>query len=699
MPISERSKLRHDSKLKPGGKVSGVFQAGARRGGYLVPDVAGVPDVRIPPRATSTALHGDHVQVRITRAKLGRQVKGEIVRILRHANKRIIGRIVHAGSYAVVHPKNQKIRRVVEIHRRLDPDEVPDGAWVVVEVRQWSASPHEPLIGKLAEVIGVDDDKGLPILLLIRTAGVDLEFPKAVRKEADALLKAEAAATRDHEPERLDLRGKRVFTIDPATAKDFDDAIHLVERLPKGWRIGVHIADVSHYVRPGTALDREAYSRSTSIYPVDRVIPMLPEALSNHLCSLRPGEDRPTLSIFFNVGSSGQVTHVEFHQSRIHSVRRFAYEEVQGLFDAADEEAGIEVDLPQHPRPRPIVAEALRADLLELRQAGRALNRSRMRRGALDLDMPEPEVHFDAEGAVIDLRYAERFEAHRLIEELMIAANEAVAHRLERRGFPLLFRVHDEPQEDKLAVIAPVLGRLGVPVPSRGGMTREQLQTALAQARRHPAGVVIQRWVLRAMMRAKYQPENIGHYGLASEAYAHFTSPIRRYPDLVVHRVVKATLFGERPDDESMIELAGELPDWGRHASQREELSQRIEWDAEEICGLMFMRRYLGDVFDGFISGVAGSGFFVALKDYPVEGYVRIAELDDDYYDLDETSLVWRGRGSGRQYALGDAVTVMIQRVDVLAGRMDLALLRQGKRPQPTPAGRPERRRRTKGRR
>ncbi|MEN6625462.1 MAG: ribonuclease R [Candidatus Sumerlaeia bacterium] len=658
-----------------GDTVTGILQASMRRGAYLVPETAGWPDIRIPPTAMGAALHGDRVEVEVFKARPGRQPSGSITKILHHANKQILGRLVRAGKYCLVYPKNQRIRRIVQIPRRFDPDEVPEEAWVIVEVKHWTEQPDEPLVGKLVEVLGTDDEKGLPILLLIREGGVAIEFSENAEKEAAEL---DQAGSPHMEKGRRDLRHERVCTIDPATAKDFDDAISLHGVDEKGWRIGVHIADVAHYVRPGMAIDDEAYERATSIYPVDRVIPMLPEALSNRLCSLRPNEDKLTMTAFFTVDRHGQVCQTELCNSAIRSRRRFAYEEVQGLFDAADSETGIKVEVE---RPRPAIDPDLLSDLLHIREAARALNRARLKRGALDLDLPETEILFDAEGRVSDLRRREHFEAHRLIEELMIAANEAVARELEKKGYPTLFRVHDEPDEHKLRMVTPVLGRLGIPLPARGGISREELQRALEKAHQHPAGTIIQRWLLRTMMRAKYQPENIGHFGLASASYLHFTSPIRRYPDLIVHRVVKDMLAREPSDSEKMIDLASKMPLWGRHASQREERSQRIEWDAVELLGLDFMRRYLGDIFDGFISGTMGAGFFVELTEWPVEGFIPIRQLDDDYYEFEEDMQLWRGRRSGRVYAIGDPVTVLVEKINVLAGQMDLVLLKRKQAP------------------
>ena len=632
----------------------------------------------MPARETGTALHGDRVQVEITRTRSGRGPRGRIVRVLKHANKHMIGRLLYMGKGVTIFPKNQKINRFVEIHRKLDPSEYPDGAWVEVEIRRWSDHPDQPLVGRVTEVLGEEGDPGLPVLLLIRERGVRPEFPPEVIEQAERLRSQQGGKALARG--RTDLRDRRIFTVDPATAKDFDDAIHL-EALPNGdWRVGVHIADVSHYVKPETELDREALERALSIYPIDRVVPMLPEPLSNDLCSLRPGVDRATLSVFFTIGPEGRLSDIRLCESVIHSVRRFAYEEVQGLFDQVDERAGGEPAPGRADRPRPVIPEALHEDLMQLRRAARVLRQARRARGMLDLELPEPEVLFDAQGQVRDLTRREHFEAHKLIEEMMIAANEAVARHLARHEMPLLYRVHAEPDEMKVKAAEPVMARLGIKLPESSRLPREVLQKAIDAARKHPASTVIQRWMLRAMMRAKYQPENIGHYGLASDCYCHFTSPIRRYPDLVVHRAVRALLRGARPGGEEVERFAQPLEDWGRHTSEREERAQHIEWDAEELLALQFMRRYLGDVFEGFIAGVSPMGFFVELKQYPVEGLVRIGQLDDDYYDLDEEYQIWRGRSSGRTWTIGDAVTVMVERIDALAGQMDLLLLRHGER-------------------
>ncbi|MBI3735414.1 VacB/RNase II family 3'-5' exoribonuclease, partial [Candidatus Sumerlaeota bacterium] len=504
---------------KPGELYTGVFQSASTRGGFVIPQTPGISDIFIPNESLGAALHGDEVRVRILRLRPGRASEGEIERVLKHANKRIVGKFRRAGKVCIVTPKNQKLRKSVEIRRRFTEEEIPEGAWVIVDVETWAESPSAPLAGRITEVLGTEENRRLPILLLIREGGIQPEFPAEVEAEAEEIKKgriSEKEAAR-----RRDFRNDRVMTIDPATAKDFDDAISLVERKRDGWRVAVHIADVAHYVTHGSKIDLEAYDRATSIYPVDRVIPMLPETLSNDLCSLRPGEDRLTTTAVFDVSREGKVSGIELCESMIHSARRFTYDEVQGLMDRAD---GIEHS--KHPQPE--IPSALLDDLLELRKASAALFAARMKRGALDLDMPETQILFDGRGIVAGLARKERIEAYRLIEDLMLSANEAVARELTRHEIPFLYRIHEPPSEDKLLALAPVLGRFGIQLPRKGHIPQSVLQQAIRKAQMNPAGVIVQRLVLRSLMRAQYQPGNTGHYGLASECYTHFTSPIRR---------------------------------------------------------------------------------------------------------------------------------------------------------------------------
>lgn len=652
-----------------GTAYTGVYSGNARRGAFVVPEAPGHQDIFIPGDFAGQALHGDQVRAVVIREGRGQLMEGRVEKVLKHANKQIVGKLSRSGKRSYVTPRNARIDRIVEIPRAIRPDEAADGSWVVVEVRTWSNSPGEPLIGKLIEVLGTEDDERLPILLLIREKGMRAEFPDEVEAEAEEIRKR--GVTDKEKLRRRDLRGERVCTIDPATAKDFDDAVNLFGKTQAGgWRIGVHIADVGHYVAIGSKIDQEGYQRATSVYPVDRVIPMLPEALSNDLCSLVSNQDRLTMSAIFTVGRDGRVDGVDLCESVIHSVRRFNYEEVQALFDEAD-------GTPER-FPLPDIAAELQHDVAELRAAARALLKARMARGALDLDLPEMEILFDPEGRVRDVRRKNRLESHRLIEEFMLAANEAVARELDRRQMPTLFRVHEAPNEVKLEALAPAFSRFGLSFPRAGSLTPQALQAAIDKARNHPAGEIVQRLILRSMMRAHYQPNNVGHYGLASECYLHFTSPIRRYPDLVVHRGMKALLGSTDVPRDYGDTVADVMEEWGRHTSDRERRAQQAEWDAQKMLSYEFMRRHLGDVFEGYIGGFLPKGFFVELKEYPIEGFVPVRNLSDDYYDLDDKGLAFHGRATGRVYALGDPVRVQIERIDVLAAEMDLKLLGVG---------------------
>jgi ribonuclease R len=668
------------SGLVAGELYTGIFQFGGHGGGFVVLEDRAGPDIFVPLAEALSALHGDQVRVRLNRFVEGRAPVGEVERVLRHANKFILGQINRSRRISVVRPKSTKLGRMIEIQRQFPQGEVPDGAWVMVEITSWPRSPGEPLQGKLSEVLGVEGDRRLPILLLLREKGVIPEFPEKV--EIEAKTAAGIPIVEEEIRRRKDFRSERVVTIDPKTAKDFDDAINLFERTKGRWRVGVHIADVSHYVHPGTDLDNEAYARATSIYPVDRVIPMLPEVLSNGACSLNPGEDKLVMSAVFTIHEDGSVTDVEIHNGVIRSMRRFYYQEVQGLFDRKD---GIEDS--RHPAPE--IPEAMLSDLFDLREAAMALRRQRERRGALDLDLPEAEFVFGKDGEIEDIGFRERLEAHRLIEDLMIAANEAVARELTRAKLPVLYRVHEEPDEAKLLALRPAFNHLGIRLPE-GKIDQSHLQQALNEVAKQKAGRVLQRWVLRALPRAVYQGKNVGHFGLASTCYAHFTSPIRRYPDLITHRASKALIASPLAREDWVKTADGHLAEWGRHTSSREEASQKIEWDAEKIVAYEFMKRHLGEVFDGFVSGAIGKGFFVEFEHYPVEGFVLIRSLDDDFYDLDDKNLTWVGRRSGRTFTVGDPVKVLIERVDPLMGEMDLYLVRKsGKKVGPKPdAGR-----------
>ncbi|MFH0792997.1 MAG: ribonuclease R [bacterium] len=632
-----------------------------RRGfGYAIPEPGEFPeDVLIERSNLMGAMDGDRIEVRCLEGQRGRHT-GVIVNVVERAHEKVVGKFLHDPRGGLVLPKNPRIKRAIQIARRHSKDEIPEGSWVVTKITRFPSDSNEPLLGEVTEVLGQEDAPGMDILLILRDFGVVPEFPEEVLQAATKL---------PHRPQPQDFEGRKdfrslvTFTIDPLTAKDFDDALS-VEPLGNGLiRLGVHIADVSHYVLEGSPLDLEARDRATSIYPVDRVVPMLPESLSAQLCSLRPNEDRLTMSAIMDVDRSGTVRRAELSNSIIHSKHRLTYEEVQAVLDRSD----------------PAIVkryEALRPSLELLTELRKTLTDMRLRRGALDLDMPETEVIFDEKGEVEDVLRKPRLTSHQIVEECMLLANETVATWLTKQKSPLIYRVHDEPNPERVMALSPVLAIFGIRLRARQGISSQQLQQALNKASNHPAEFVLKRLILRSLMRAEYRAENEGHFGLGSECYCHFTSPIRRYPDLVVHRVLKETLAspGQTLTKNRRDKLAEVLPQWSRLSSERERRAQEIEWDATDVKGMKFMERHVGDDFTGVIAGVMRHGFFVELEKFPVEGFVAVRNLEDDYYAINELGTALKGRRKGKIYGLGDRVVVQVEKVDTLAGQMDLGL-------------------------
>lgn len=504
--------------------------------GFVIPDPgspeAQLGDVYVSRKGMADALNNDRVHVRLlpTRPPMvgvtSMRREGRIIDIVERANSKIAGVYLPTRRGGNVIPHDVSLGRMITVPRPPAQLDVQEGAFVLAEITMWTAST-EPLLGKVVEVLGYPDDKGIDVTLIVRAAGVEPEFPEEVLREAEDVpmeIPAEEAAR------RTDFRDIATFTMDGPTAKDFDDALS-IERLDNGrLRLGVHIADVSYYVRENSPLDLEALERGTSIYPVDRVIPMLPEKLSNGICSLRPNEDRLTMSCLMDIDDQGRVHQYSVHEGIIRSRHRLIYEDVQSLMDGKAE---------------PTLARELGdivTDLEDLFELRKILTKMRIRRGSLDLDVPETEIQFDDQGKVSNVVRRSRLEAHRVVEECMLIANEVVATHLYNLHVPSVYRVHEDPDLDKLRMLQPVLAHLGVKFPGRKDIDAFAIQAAIEKSATTPAGSIARRLILRSMMRARYLDENLGHYGLGSACYTHFTSPIRRYPDLLVHRLLRETL-------------------------------------------------------------------------------------------------------------------------------------------------------------
>jgi len=609
-------------------------------------------DVFVPAAALESAMDGDQVVVRVEGHRRGPRPVGQVIRVLERAHPTLVGVFQEGRRFGYVVPRDRKAPRDVLIPDG-DEGDARAGDVVVVRITQYGDGKLNP-VGEVERVLGPADDPGVDVLSILFGHGLPLEFPPEV--EAAAVEAAERAASPGERVDRTDLH---VFTIDPADAKDHDDALS-VESAGKGeWEVGIHIADVSHFVQAGSPLDVEALNRGTSVYLVDRVVPMLPHLLSSDLCSLRPREDRLAVSLFVRLNGEGDTLGHRFERTVIRSRNRLAYEEVQAVLDG-----GGGVDEPTD------------AALRILRELARKLRSRRERRGSLDFDLPEARVVLDEEGIPVSIERRPRLESHRLIEDFMLLANEVVARRAAREEVPLLYRIHEAPTERKLEQLREFLLPLGVNLPD-GTPGPSDLQKVLNQVQGRPEEGLVSNVVLRSMARARYSPENRGHFGLAARFYSHFTSPIRRYPDLMVHRAVVLSFIQRqrvpgRWGEEDLASIAAQ-------SSEREALAQAAERDSIELKKVEFMERHLGEEFEGTVAGVTVFGFFVLLDSYFVEGLVHVSTLGDDFYRFREGEYALVGERRGRRFRLGDRVKVQVARVDREERRIDLHLVEVGR--------------------
>ncbi len=641
--------------------ITGVL-AGSRRGyAFLRPD-SGDEDIFIKPGALKSAVHGDRVMVRIiSPGGRRRKPEGEVVAILKRGCERLIGTLERRGKSYYVIPDDSRFGRAVTLTRGLK--EARRGEKVIVKIDSWQKG-HRLSHGHLVERIGRPGAPGTEQLLFDRRHDLPGEFPPRILKELNGLPREEAIPQIASEEKRADLRNLFMVTIDGERARDFDDAVSL-EMLPEGgYRLGVHIADVSHYVREGKAIDREALERGTSTYLVDRAVHMLPPLLSENLCSLKAGEDRLAVSVLLDLTAAGDLGSYRFLPSIVRVARRLTYPQVEAYLAGEEELDG---------------DGANPGEMLE--QMGRLaalLRQKRLRRGALDLDIPEPQFILNEDGNVTGVERHRPGRSESLIEEFMILANEVVAAHFAREQLPLIYRIHAVPEEEKLAALREILLRLGNQ--TAAGLREfkpHHLKLLLERSRGEAAEVLIRYLVLRSLPQARYSTVNEGHFGLASRFYCHFTAPIRRYPDLVVHRLLKESLAPGGITEKRRALLQSRLPEIAAHASEREREAMEAERASEDIKKAEFMEGKLGEVFPGIINGVTSFGLFVELEN-TVEGMIPLSELDDDYYVYQENAAAVVGERSRKAYRLGDPVRVRVIRVDSAAGKITFSLERGG---------------------
>lgn len=635
------------------------------------PGQADLPDIYVSGRDVDGAMHGDKVVVRVSgggrparpsktkkagrsqRTKKSQKARGEIIRVLERAHTSVIGYFDKGRNSTFVVPIDERITQHIYIGSADSLDAEP-GQIVMAEITQYP-SPHRNPEGRITEVLGNRGDRGLDTELLIRKHGLSAEFPASTLKAAEKLSRKIPTSEIKR---RVDLRKMPMATIDGADAKDYDDAVS-IETTPKGnYSLGVHIADVSHYVTPGTALDDEAYSRATSTYLEDRVLPMLPERLSNDLCSLRENEDRLAMTVMMEIDSGGKLHSCAIFESVIRVNHRMTYDDVLAIIEGDKALSDKYADFADHFHAMNKLARKLRAN--------------RMAHGSLDFSFPEARAIFDSEGEVVDIVLRRQTLAHELIEEFMLMANQAVAHHVTDKGAPMMYRIHETPAPDRIAAFREFVASIGYQLGEKGAGTPKGLQKVSRQAKGKPEENLINYLMLRALKMARYSPENLGHFGLACECYTHFTSPIRRYPDLMVHRILKA--LGRGGAKLVIEEYSEHIERVAEHCSGRERKSIEAERESLETKQLFFMNDKIGDEFVGRITGVHSYGLFIELVDYLVEGLIHISSLDDDYYIFMEEKHCLLGEHAGKSYRLGDEVKVQVVKIDLDRKRMDFVI-------------------------
>ncbi len=636
--------------------VAGTLSVHPDGYGFVMPDSEGAADIYVRAIAMMGAMHGDRVVARIEREKGEGRREGRIIRILERATDRVVGKYESGRGFGVVVSTNPRITHDFYIPPK-EKGGARDGQMVVAKIKRFP-EPHRAPEAEVVKVLGLPGEPGIETDVVIEEHGLSTRFSGAAMEEAraaaqkvtDAMLKG-----------RIDLRDMPTVTIDGERARDFDDAVSVEPSGAGNIRLFVSIADVAHYVRPGSALDEDARERATSVYFPDRALPMLPEELSNGICSLNPGVERLTLTAEMVFDKDGNRVSYDVYESVIKSRARMTYTDVAAIIERDDAKTKGRYS-------------GLVENFLLMRELMERLNRMRRRRGSIDFDLPEPEVILDLTGKTTAIVKAERNQAHRLIEEFMLAANETVAAHLESHGVPFLYRVHEEPDEEKMEILGDLVKDFGLPWPAGGNIRPKHFAHLMEKLQGRPEERFLNTVILRSMKLAKYTPENAGHFGLAARCYCHFTSPIRRYPDLSVHRALKELLKKKSLPAERKSEIASSLGSLGQHCSFMEREAEEAEREVVEIKKLQFMTDKIGGEFTGYITGVTAFGFFVELDEYFVEGLVRLTSLHDDYYSYMERGHSLAGEHTGRTFRLGDKVDVILERIDLERRQMEFSV-------------------------
>ncbi len=647
------SQKRFSPHKKPAQKgarvVEGILDLKGKVG-FVMTEEPGQTDVLVQGPSLKLAMSGDKVLTRLRGVQPDGRRTGEIIKVLEHSRTTIVGVFKRLRGQPFLETQDGDTAvRLLEM-KGLKPNE---GDLIVAHITVWPTA-NSDAAGMIDRILGDRDKPGVDLEVLLNKFELRKDFAPDVEKQALSFggeVPPQALKGREL------LFDKTVVTIDGADAKDFDDAVSVEKRPQGGWKLGVHIADVSYYVKEGTPLDKEAYERGTSVYLSGSVIPMLPFPLSDNLCSLRPDVVRLTLSCEMEIDLGGNVVGKRVFESAIKSAKRFTYDEVDKIL-GGERPAGL---------PAKIIDDVKEMDVLAKR-----LRKKRFSRGSLDFDFPEPYTIFDPHGRPLDIRRRERLESHRLIEDFMLLANESVATFMSKG--PFIYRVHEKPDAMKLKTLRATLQAVGVPLtPKFDSGNPKELQAVIAFSQGKPIQAMVQMMILRSLKQAVYAEQGKGHYGIASPCYTHFTSPIRRYPDLIVHRLVREKLQ-HRFDAARQKHWIGKLPAIAAHASKRERVAVDAEREFLDVQRVRLMEKRVGETFKGVISGITRFGIFVVLNQPFVEGLIHVTNLTDDYYFYDEVRVTLRGKRTGRTFRMGQAVDVTLAGANVVKRQLDFEL-------------------------
>ncbi|RHW36666.1 ribonuclease R [Lysinibacillus yapensis] len=637
--------------------LRGKFIGHAKGFGFVTPEEAGMDDIFIPPHEVNGALNGDIVLIRVLKETSGDRREGTVIKVIERSQTTFVGTYQANRGFGFVVTDDKKLNMDIFVTKE-DSLGAVDGHKVVVEVTNW---PDEikSATGIITKILGHKNDPGVDILSIIYKHGIPPEFPQAV---VDAAGEVPDEITEADLVGRRDLRDQTIVTIDGADAKDLDDAVTVTKNEDGTYKLGVHIADVSYYVREGSLIDQEAYDRATSVYLTDRVIPMIPHRLSNGICSLNPQVDRLTLSCEMLIDQNGRVVEHEIFQSVIKTTERMTYTDVYKILEEDDEEL-----LHRYEKLVPMFNHM--AELAEI------LRNKRMERGAIDFDFKESKVLVDEDGWPTDIVIRERTVSERLIEEFMLAANETVAEHFHWMNVPFIYRIHEDPKPEKLQRFFEFVTNFGLVVKGSGNSVHPKaMQEIIKAIEGMPEEPVISTMLLRSMQQAKYYPESIGHFGLSTDFYTHFTSPIRRYPDLIVHRLIRTYLIQGDVSKETTFKWAQIMDEIADHTSERERRAVDAERDTDALKKAQYMSDKIGEEFVGMVSSITNFGIFVELPN-TIEGLVHITNMTDDYYNFDERQMIMIGQRTNRQFRIGDEVKVRVANVIIEESSIDFEIV------------------------